>query len=1380
MKGKLNGFVAILVVFCLIGNVSGQQWVYYNQYTSGLAGNVVYDIKTDKDGNKWFACFGGASSFDGSTWRRYRTANGLASDIVYCIAVDNYNNKWFGTSQGVSKFDGISFTNYYTSDGLVGDRVKSIAIDASGNLWFGTDQGISKFNGTSFTNYTQADGLIHNDIQTISIDISGSIWFGTYMGISVYNGTSWMNYTHENTSGGLAGNDIRDIFMGSGGVKWIATYSGISVFSGTTWTKYQSTLISPEVNCITRDKQGKIWCGTQGGISIFDGSEWTVMTTADGLQSDLIYAIFPDAEQKIWTGGEFNGVSRYALPFLSLSANELVAQAWEGSNVFFSISTNADWSVTSDQSWLVCLKTSGSGDAYVRAIAGENPGTQARTAILTVAAFGLPEQEIVVTQNASEPSLTLGTDRIVLASEQNSYAYLDIEGNVSWTAVSDQPWLSPGVSSGSGSTQLPVTAQQNTDPSERTALVTVTGSGIAPQTVTVTQIGANPALLLSASTIQVGPSPGNVPFDILCTVAWTADDDAGWIELEKTGGSGNATNWLTVQENPSTASRNATVTVTATGVPAKTVTITQTGQPYVTLPADTIFIDAANNPAGFSSVDLAIESNTHWEVSWSDLWFIPGFSQGTGNTVMPVVAEPNFSDAPRTGQIYIKPDGSLQQTVIIKQERGPYLNLSTDNITLDAVNGADSFSIESNRAWIVYSGYNFATIPVTSGTGNAVITLSAPDNKGFDPLHGYLMVQYADEFKGFGGNTCKMVEIVQAPSIPYLDVSTDKLSLGSDQDTAITFYISSNVEWWVSTDKSYLSTDISNGTGNATITLYSQKNPCNMVMEGTVTIANAESIPFQYIDVSQAAKNQYLAVSKDTLQFVPDGAFSTGFAISSNTEWIVDLNGNYGLSINKQMGSGDDTIRITAPPNYDLNSIRSSILVNTNTCIPSVKTISFTQDSMALQTSTEMIELSASGIDTFHLDIFSNTGWSAYSDGFWISLGPAAGRGNSTMEVTASPNCIFTENTGKIFVTAGTLTREVSVVQHAPYLNLSKDTLYLEATDGSTATFDILSNAGWSSDYSYSGLFSMDKPGGSGNATVRLTVTGTGGAPGTSSMITISDCSNSFTRLLTVMFLEPGTRILSVSTPSLTIGCYENSRAEFSVLSNVTWTVISDQPWLTATPAAGENNQTVSLQASVNPANLQRSAILTISADGLPAVTVTVTQSAFISGAVLSSSTINAAGSGAIFVVIEANAPWTLDTDQDWLSVEPASGDGSDTAVITVSHNPNEGSRTAWVTFTVAGSDPQTLSITQDGTITGAGDHFNEMLTVYPNPVLNNLFITGAKSEMTIRFHDLKGNLVAEKKLPVFSRSMDVSELLPGYYILRWNSHHNTIVILKK
>lgn len=308
----------------------------------------------------------------------------------------------------------------------------------------------------------------------------------------------------------------------------------------------------------------------------------------------------------------------------------------------------------------------------------------------------------------------------------------------------------------------------------------------------------------------------------------------------------------------------------------------------------------------------------------------------------------------------------------------------------------------------------------------------------------------------------------------------------------------------------------------------------------------------------------------------------------------------------------------------------------------------------------------------------------------------------------------------------------------------------------------------------------MDQPDGSGNTTVRLTVTGNGGTPGTSSLITISDCSNSFLQTLTVIFVEPLVHTLSVSVSSLVIDCYENSQAEFSVFSDIAWTVVSDQTWLTVTPSAGENNQTVTLTASVNPTSLQRSAVITVSAEGLPANTVTVTQSAFISGAVLSSSTISAAGSGAIFVVIEANASWTLNTDQDWLNIDPASGNGNDTVVITVSPNPNEGSRAAIVTFTATGSDPQTLAITQDGTVTSAGDRSDEVLILYPIPAVDILYITGAKNELTIRFYDLKGNLAAEKKLPVFTRSIDVSELLPGYYLLRWDDHQKAIGILKK
>lgn len=109
--------------------------------------DYVFSVHADhRSEAMWFGTWGaGVSVFDGkSTWKSYSTADGLAGNVVYSIAQDKDGNLWFGTNHGASRFDGQRFVNYGRSDGVIGEEVFAVAIDPQGAVWLGTKGGVSR------------------------------------------------------------------------------------------------------------------------------------------------------------------------------------------------------------------------------------------------------------------------------------------------------------------------------------------------------------------------------------------------------------------------------------------------------------------------------------------------------------------------------------------------------------------------------------------------------------------------------------------------------------------------------------------------------------------------------------------------------------------------------------------------------------------------------------------------------------------------------------------------------------------------------------------------------------------------------------------------------------------------------------------------------------------------------------------------------------------------------------------------------------------------------------------------------------------------------------------------------------------------------------
>jgi len=107
--------------------------------------DYVFSMVIDRAGAKWFGTWGGgASRFDGTTWKNFTVKDGLTGNIVYAIATDRDGNLWFGTNHGVSRYDGESWENLRQKDGLMSDDIYAIVIDEDHHVWLGEKGGVDE------------------------------------------------------------------------------------------------------------------------------------------------------------------------------------------------------------------------------------------------------------------------------------------------------------------------------------------------------------------------------------------------------------------------------------------------------------------------------------------------------------------------------------------------------------------------------------------------------------------------------------------------------------------------------------------------------------------------------------------------------------------------------------------------------------------------------------------------------------------------------------------------------------------------------------------------------------------------------------------------------------------------------------------------------------------------------------------------------------------------------------------------------------------------------------------------------------------------------------------------------------------------------------
>jgi ligand-binding sensor domain-containing protein len=105
--------------------------------------NYVFDLLVAQDDTVWAGTWGGGiSHFNGEAWTNYSTQDGLAGNVVYSVAQDVEGNMWFGTNGGLSYFDGNTWRVFTQEDGLLDNNIYAIMPTANGQLWVGSRSGV--------------------------------------------------------------------------------------------------------------------------------------------------------------------------------------------------------------------------------------------------------------------------------------------------------------------------------------------------------------------------------------------------------------------------------------------------------------------------------------------------------------------------------------------------------------------------------------------------------------------------------------------------------------------------------------------------------------------------------------------------------------------------------------------------------------------------------------------------------------------------------------------------------------------------------------------------------------------------------------------------------------------------------------------------------------------------------------------------------------------------------------------------------------------------------------------------------------------------------------------------------------------------------------
>ena len=262
-----------------------------------------------------------------------------------------------------------------------------------------------------------------------------------------------------------------------------------------------------------------------------------------------------------------------------------------------------------------------------------------------------------------------------------------------------------------------------------------------------------------------------------------------------------------------------------------------------------------------------------------------------------------------------------------------------------------------------------------------------------------------------------------------------------------------------------------------------------------------------------------------------------------------------------------------------------------------------------------------------------------------------------------------------------------------PELSLSDLAANFEATGSLEKSISVTSNVDWTVSCPDAWV-TVSPAAGTGNGSFKITVAANDKFEARSSTVTVKAGDKTASVRVSQLSLTPSILVSPASLEADAAG----GTVSVDVTSNASWTVSvpSGVDWITPDAASGEGSKKVAFTVAANAGFETRSADVTFTAQGKTAV-VKINQAAATPALEIAPATLSTSDlGGTLEFNVTSNAPWTVTVAEDWITVDPASGEGNAKVVLTVAESDVRAVRNAVVTVKeTVGNTEKAVNVSQ-------------------------------------------------------------------------------------
>jgi len=964
------------------------------------------------------------------------------------------------------------------------------------------------------------------------------------------------------------------------------------------------------------------------------------------------------------------------------------------------VTTSANWLAVSNDSWIQIITPTGgmgSGNEDLDLNIEENTSIDDRIGTVTVTLEGTTISRTITVDQAGAAAVLTVSDDDLNVNALSGFEMVGIMSNKDWTATSSDSWISITPDAGSGDGTMRIDYTENTDLNGRNGTVTLSAQGCPDVTISVTQEGADAVLSVDNTIFSVNAPAGMETLEIMSNKNWTIVSNDAWINnLSTSNGSNDGTVNFNYDENTDVVSRMGTMTLSAAGCADITITVQQNAAGVIFTVSDTDF----NVDPSSGNESVTITSNLDWTVKVSEPWLLVNPLMGSGTATIMIDYTQNMSLDTRIGMVTVCATGQPDQVITIRQAGvAPTLSFNPDRIIADQAGGSETVTVTSNTEWSFKTTATWITFDPDSGFENGTVSVNYTENPDLTERTAIITVCSPDL-------PDQTIEVTQSGRAGNLSVTPSNIPGVDAAGATETFVITADVDWTVKSTVNWLSFSPESGSGNETITVTVNTNIDANSRTGTISVCSP-GLNDRTVEITQnGAVARQLSVDPNRFDLPASPGGTERITVTSNIDWQFTIDGGGWLTDitpANNMGSMNGVIEFSYPENIGAAPRGATITVSGVGVGDQVIEIVQRGVDFNLDLDRDNISLTAdAGSNGFSI-INTNVDWQITDDAAndWItSYNTVDGNGNSNITFDYEENTGLTTRTAIITVQGvGVPARTIEVNQAGRNAILSTDPIEFNVDASATnETFDITSNAGWMISASAGWVTNFTTLVGSGDETIGFSIDENTTGASRSAIITIT--GGGLTADIRVNQAAPDF-FMDVDPEVINLPASAGNDA-FRVISNVAWNVdvpASASSWLTPAVTSGNNTSDVNFTFTENTGSAVRSAIVTITGNGVANKTVEVNQQGTvpINLSVTPTDVSKTSVPGSQVFEVTSNVDWEVCTDATWIRLTPETGSDNGVFVASFGSNPSSDARVGTITVKSPGLPDQVVTITQDG-----------------------------------------------------------------------------------